>query len=99
MQSESHLFPHLLCFCLSPSPSLSLSLYLSLARSLSMSQLAHSPSVTYCQSAAVKFCEQGTEIAREEPCLDTSRCSNQADDPNDRESSGRKKGEEKIAGC
>lgn len=34
----------------------------------------------YCQSAAVKFCVQEAEIAREEPCLDTGECSNHADD-------------------
>lgn len=29
----------------------------------------------------MKFCERGAEIAREESCLETSGCSNQADDP------------------
>lgn len=70
MQSESHLFPHLLC--------------LSLALSLSLSSRSHIHPQSlpiYCQSAAVKFCERGAEIAREEPCLDTSGCSNREDDP------------------
>ena len=29
----------------------------------------------------MKFCERGVEIAREEPCLDTSACGNREDDP------------------
>lgn len=80
--------PFLICSVSVSHPHLSLS--------PALSQLAHSPSVTYCQSAAVKFCEQGAEIVREEPCLDTSRCGNQADDPNDWESSGRKRGKRKL---
>lgn len=75
MQSESHLFSHLLCLCLSPSCSLShfLALSLSLSNSPSL-PVSLSPGMhtlpqslsTYCQYAAVKFCAKGAEIASEE---------------------------------
>lgn len=76
IQSESHPFSRMLRL------SLSLSLFLSFT--LPLYQLVHSPLI-YVHQLWVCITEilwtGGLEITWQEPCLDTSWCSNQSDDP------------------